>query len=265
MRLIILAFLILLPWLASAKSSRTVRLADGDMEQIFVEPGYSTLLKFTSHPEPGLIGDQDGFKVEYMKNIVAIKPLLPRGKTNLFVFTKEGQFNFQLVTGHGMHDNVVMVEPKLDKKPLASPSASAVEKIPIEALSTKKMGKVATGHGFKLTLDSILEPKTHSSIVLRLTVEKMLSTKASNCKNPAAQIELSWFGVVQNKVAVPTENMVLERSIEHPCIKKATGFILVRREHLAAGSQVKLTLTPHSLDGKSLTPLEISFNPDFRR
>src|SRR5580698_188855 len=82
---------------AYARSARTVHLADGQMEAIYVESGYSTLLKFSSHPEPGLIGDQDGFKVEYLKNIVAIKPLVSKGKTNLFIFTKEGQFNFQLI------------------------------------------------------------------------------------------------------------------------------------------------------------------------
>ncbi len=265
MRPILLAFFLCLPWVSFAKSSRTVRLADGDMEPIYVEPGYSTLLKFTSHPEPGLIGDQDGFKVEYMKNIVAIKPLLPRGKTNLFVFTKEGQFNFQLVTGHGMHDNVVMVEPKVDKKTTVPSAPTTVEKIPIEALSTRKVGKVVVGQGFKLTLDSISEPKTRSSIVLRFSVEKTLSAKDSSCKDPTARLEVGWFGILQNKTAIPIENMILERSVEHPCVKKATGYILVRREHILGNSLLRLVLTPRSPEGKTLSPIEITFNPDVRR
>lgn len=107
MRILLLILMAFPPIEAWAKSMRVVRLSDSDMETVFVEPGFSTLIKFDSHPQPGLIGDQDGFKVEYLKNMVAIKPLVSRGKTNLFLFTKEGQFNFQLLAGVGRHDNIV--------------------------------------------------------------------------------------------------------------------------------------------------------------
>lgn len=151
-----------------AKSMRTVRLSESDMETIYVEPGFSTLIKFDSHPQPGLIGDQDGFKVEYLKNMVAVKPLVAKGKTNLFLFTKDGQFNFQLLSGMGRHDNIVYAQNasaarEASIRPLAKP-------VLVDDLLTRKVGRASAQGTTKLTLVSVATPISRSTLVLKMEV-----------------------------------------------------------------------------------------------
>ena len=171
---------------ANAKSMRTVHLSDGEMESVFVEPGYSTLIRFDNHPEPGLIGDQDGFKVEYMKNMVAIKPLVSKGQTNLFLFTKDGQFNFQLVAGRGRHDNIVYVQAGPAQSHGSAPKATIL----VDELLTRKIRKVAGNSSTKLLLESISTPISHSTLVLHISVEQHLAKSQEKADE-------KWFSVHQ--------------------------------------------------------------------
>ncbi len=241
---------------AYAKSSRTVRLSDGDMEQIFVEPGFSTLLKFGSHPEPGLIGDQDGFKVEYMKNLVAIKPLISKGKTNLFIFTKEGQFNFQLVASHGQHDNVVYVEPRLDR--FGSQPTTAKVAIPIDNLLTRRINKLASAGSFRLYLESISTPVSRSTLVLKFTVQEQLKASSAPSK-----IEVGAFTVTQGaQLPIKIENAYLDSKALGPGLSQITGLILIRAAELKKSQPLRLTFTPPAGISKGL---QVAFTVDFIR
>ena len=191
-----------LPSLAFAKSSRTVRLSDDEMELIYVEPGYSTLLKFSSRPEPGLIGDQDGYKVEYLKDIVSIKPLVPTGKTNLFIFTKEGQFNFQLVASRGHHDNIVFVEPKATGKVATAAPSGEKKSVPIDELLTRRMNKSVTNSRFRLTLESLSQPISKSTLVIKLRIDPV--------GKEGARLDPRWISLAQKGHAVPIENLTFE-------------------------------------------------------
>jgi hypothetical protein len=226
---------------AEAKSSRTVYLSEGEMVPIYVEPGYSTLLKFSSHPEPGLIGDQDGFKVEYMKSIVAIKPLLPRGQTNLFVFTKDGQFGFQLVAKRGQHDNVVYVEPRRGPGPSGPTTTKTV--VLVDELFTKRINKTTKVGSLALTLESVAMPTSRSTLVLRLNIQETLigSTKPS-------VIDPKFFGVVQGANAITVENIFLELKYQTVRTALMSGLILVRASDLKKNEPVKLVL---NMPGKS--------------
>ena len=244
---------------AQARSSRAVHLADGDMEPIYVESGFSTLLKFSSHPEPGLIGDQDGFKVEYMKNIVAIKPLVSKGKTNLFVFTKEGQFNFQLVAGRGRHDNVVYVEPKWGKGPTGPTVAKTV--VSIDDLLTRPINKTVSSGGLKLTLASVATPQSKSTVVLRVLVSEDTTHK----KIPLA-IETTFFSITQGTSNIKIENIFLESKAQNPKEAVTSGLILIRAADLKKNELLKLTLNlPKAAFGSPAIMLQIPFSADFSR
>jgi hypothetical protein len=242
---------------AEASSSRTIHLADGDMQPIYVESGFSTLLKFSSHPEPGLIGDQDGFKVEYMKNIVAIKPLIAHGKTNLFVFTKEGQFNFQIIAGHGHHDNVVYIEPKRGLGPTGPTTTKTV--VMIDELFTRKVEKSAASPRLKLTLNTVATPQSRSTIVLRIALVQTLSLKKNAIPIPSAL-----FSIQQGAKNIKIENIFLESKA--PLNTVTTGLILVRAADLKKNEPVKLTLSlPKDAFGPTPLTLQIPFSADFPR
>jgi hypothetical protein len=244
---------------AEAKSARTVLLSDGDMEQVFVEPGFSTLLKFSSHPEPGLIGDQDGFKVEYMKNIVAIKPLISKGKTNLFVFTKEGQFNFQLVSSKGRHDNIVYVE---SRQGLGPPGPSALKTaVIIDDLLTLKFNRTVVAGQIKLTLDSIATPQSKSTIVLRVSVLESVNNKIK-----PHQIDSKWFSIHQGNTSINIESIFLESKPHGSSLSMTTGLILVRAAGLKKNEPLKLTLSiPSTPTGQRATILQVLFSANFSR
>lgn len=244
---------------AEAKSSRTIHLSDGEMAPIYVEAGYSTLLKFSSHPEPGLIGDQDGFKVEYMKSIVAIKPLVTKGKTNLFVFTKEGQFGFQLISARGKHDNVVFVEPQKGSGPIGPTTTKTI--IALDDMLTMKMNKSVKVSGLALTLDSIATPVSRSTLLLRLHLQGKLT---DNVKKSA--IETKFFRVMQGATPVKIENAFLEFKNKNVSPIEAVGLILIRTADLKKNEPVKLILSlPSKLAEQKPVDLQILFSADFRR
>lgn len=246
----ILLFLILsLAPVVEAKSMRTVRLSEKDMETVFVEPGYSTLIKFDSHPEPGLIGDQDAFKVEYMKNMVAVKPLLSRGQTNLFLFTKEGQFNFQLIAGRGRHDNIVYAKTGASSPP--SETAAPRPAVLVDDLLTRKIGKAVAKGGVKLVLESIATPISRTTLVLHILIEQTGPN--------AIKIEPKMLSITQGTKGIPIENVFLESRLRKGNITPTSGLLLIRNQGLSARTPLKLDLL---FPGK---PLSLQFSADFGR
>lgn len=251
-------FLLMFHCPAHAKSSRTVHLVEGEMAPIYVEPGYSTLLKFDSHPEPGLIGDQDAFKVEYIKNIVAIKPLMPKGKTNLFVFTKDGQFGFQLISAHGKHDNVVYVGTSRNSGP---PGPTAVKNvIAIDDLLTKKLMKSIKFGPISVTLESIATPTSRSTIILRVRIGQQLAVKIR-----ARKLEACVFSLVQGTKSIKVENVFLEVKASTDLEAVTTALILARASDFKKSeiSKLVVTLTP-SADPNKAEVLTLPFSADFR-
>lgn len=236
---------------AEAKSIRMVKLSEKDLETVLVEPGYSTLIKFDSHPEPGLIGDQDAFKVEYMKNMVAIKPLVSKGQTNLFLFTKEGQFNFQLVAGRGRHDNIVYVRAGARSE---AQGIKANPAILVDELLTRRIGKVVTQGSLKLTLESIATPISRSTVVLRILIARKLKAKE------APRIDPKMLNLAQNSRKIPVENVYLESKRAGEVVL-TSGLLLIRAQEIKRGGALTLGL---QLDAAS-KPLTLQFSADFGR
>ncbi len=233
---------------AEAKPMRTAHLTDKDMETVLVEPGYSTLIKFDSHPEPGLIGDQDAFKVEYMKNMVAIKPLISKGQTNLFLFTKEGQFNFRLVAGRGRHDNIVYVQAG---KGGSSGTAAPRPAVLVDDLLTRKLEKSAATSGLKITLQSIATPTSRTTLVLRILIEQRATD--------AMKIDSTMLKIFQGARPVAIENAFLESGKGKSGALTTSGLLLIRTQGLRPRELLRLDLATQG------NPLSLQFSADFGR
>lgn len=61
--------------------------------------GIATLVQLPEAVQSAIIGDQSGFKIEYLDRAVTIKPLRWGAKTNLYLVTGSRRFNIRLVTG----------------------------------------------------------------------------------------------------------------------------------------------------------------------
>lgn len=236
-----------------AAPTRTVYLNDSDLANIAVEVGFSTLLKFDSHPEPGLIGDQDGFKVEYLKNIVAIKPLVTRGQTNLFVFTKDGQFGFRLVASRGRHDNVVFVKSIKNRGP-AGPTMTKTT-IEIDDLLTRKIGKRSRVGDFEFTLESVATPQSRSTTILKAVVNQSMKTKGSKPEN----ISVDNIAILQGTKTVKIENAFFEKQIQKEGFRTSL-LILIRASDLNRKDKLKIVFMPRSVQKN--TSAQILFNAD---
>ncbi|MBX2994103.1 MAG: hypothetical protein KF681_04760 [Bdellovibrionaceae bacterium] len=246
MRILLLILMAFPPVEAWAKSMRVVRLSDSDMETVFVEPGFSTLIKFDSHPQPGLIGDQDGFKVEYLKNMVAIKPMVSRGKTNLFLFTKEGQFNFQLLAGVGRHDNIVYAQIRTSPPP----TAKMAKPVLVDDLLTRKIGRTVAIGNLKLTLITVSTPISRSTLVLKFEV--------SSTKEDVA-VGRESLSVFQGKRAIPLDNLFVE-SGKDKTRKFSSVLLLLRMDQMDPKTPLRLELKT-----KTGKPLSMPFSADFGR
>lgn len=236
-----------------AKSMRTVRLAEGEMEAIYVQPGFSTLIKFDSHPEPGLIGDQDGFKVEYMRNLVAIKPLVSKGKTNLFIFTKEGQFNFQLVASRERHDNMVYVTPKRDNG-YVSPGVKVA--VPVDELVTRRLNKTVALGSCRLTLESVAIPGSRSTFVLKFLIQEKAVKEQDDYR-----LDQESLAVFQGGKAIKIENVFLETKRLRGRSFNTAGLILIRAADLKTGEPIRLRYSLKT----SKQDLSVSFTPELGR
>ena len=245
--------LILFPGLVFATPTRTIYLNDSDLANIAVEVGFSTLLKFDSHPEPGLIGDQDGFKVEYLKNIVAIKPLTSRGQTNLFVFTKDGQFGFRLVASRGRHDNVVFVKPAKNRGPAGPTTVKTT--VEIDDLLTKKIGKVARVGDFEISVVSVATPRSKSTIILKAVVRQTIKAKGSKPES----VSVDSFTITQSARNAKIENAFFEQELLKDEIR-TSALILIRASDLKRGEQVKFVFKPRG--SQKNASAQVIFNAD---
>jgi hypothetical protein len=60
--------------------------------------GIATIVQTPLPIQSAIIGDQSGFKVEYLDRAVTIKPLRAGAKTNLYLLTEKKRFNLRLLT-----------------------------------------------------------------------------------------------------------------------------------------------------------------------
>ena len=76
--------------------------------------GIATIIKTPDTIQSAIIGDQSGFKIEYIDKAVTIKPLRPGARTNLYLITGKQRFNLTLVPAHqDQADYVIYIKDKI--------------------------------------------------------------------------------------------------------------------------------------------------------
>lgn len=80
--------------------------------------GIATIVQLPDVIQSAIIGDQSGFKIEYLDKAVTIKPLRWGARTNLYLVTGARRFNIRLVTGsQEVADYIVYLKKPEPPKP----------------------------------------------------------------------------------------------------------------------------------------------------
>lgn len=99
---------------------RTVPLKKDELLNVRTALGIATIIQTPGVIQSAVIGDQSGFKVEYLDTAVTIKPLRYAAKTNLYLMTEKERFNIRLQTqNQDVADYVVYIKNRDTKRPLS--------------------------------------------------------------------------------------------------------------------------------------------------
>jgi hypothetical protein len=183
--------------LAFSRSIKTVTADEGSVVVVKTSIGYSTILEFTSKPLSAVLGDQDSFKLEYVGNSLTLKPLYPRAKSNLFVFTEFDRFNCEVQTvPPSQVDYIIRVRTKKKSYPVVTAEDSRIE-IPIH--------KSSSYDGFSVKIVSISHEKKNARPRAVTLIDFELGTlKNSYSFQPAS------IGVKQSGKFIPAESLYMD-------------------------------------------------------
>jgi hypothetical protein len=77
---------------------RKVAINDDGILTVKTALGIATIIQLPEIIQSAIIGDQSGFKIEYLDRAVTIKPLRWAAKTNLYLVTEKRRYNIRLQT-----------------------------------------------------------------------------------------------------------------------------------------------------------------------
>ncbi len=120
--------------------------------------GIATIVQVPEPIQSAIIGDQSGFKGEYLDRAVTIKPLRHNAKTNLYLVTEKRRYNLTLVpSAQNQADYVVYIKEKV-----VAPSVKwqdFVREVKSENLSLK-INRVGISNDGAVLLDGLVSSKT---------------------------------------------------------------------------------------------------------
>ena len=104
---------------------------EADVLKVNTTLGYCTVLEFPEKPVLVTVGDNSLIQVEIPQNskTVVIKPLQAAGETNLFVFTANQRFNYNVLIGDAKHVDYV-----LDSKASLEDKTGTKQKLSIDTV-----------------------------------------------------------------------------------------------------------------------------------
>ena len=146
---IVALILITITAIANTKVRRVIVIGD-QIVTVRTALGIATIIQVPDRPNSVVVGDQDAFKVEYLDQAVTIKPLQPRAKTNIYIYTDWKRYNVELVSGvEEMSDYVVYLENEKEKNTITDTANWIEYKNSLKNddifLETKRLAKLKNG------------------------------------------------------------------------------------------------------------------------
>lgn len=239
---------------ASTRSSvRVVEAGSETVVQVRTTLDHSTILEFPSKPISAVLGDHDSFKLEYVGNSITLKPLAPRAKSNLFVFTEYERFNCQIVTvAADQVDYIVRVRRKADPG-----RAITAEGSPGLKLKTTAIRKSATYDGFKVTLLSLSREQNFSAPRAVTLIDFELSSRLRSYVFQPGSV-----GIKQAGRFIDAESIYLDRLEIGPGSGPARGKVALLGRDYEPRLPLSLVFAVPDSTGKGAYRIEV---PTFRK
>ena len=217
---------------ATALASSRVKKVEVQTDQIVrvnTAMGIATIIQVPDRPNSVVVGDQDAFKVEYLDLAITIKPITPRGKSNLYIYTDYRRFNVELATGaEASADYVVYLENPIKRdKEKYSEKASHNDG---SAIGWKRVMKSFKNDSVSFQVDRI--GTTKSGVII---VEFSVNSSKQGEINPA------WFWVTQGGVTRPIQNLFISDVKLSPG-QKIQGSIQLLKSDLHGGLPVRIEM-----------------------
>jgi|GEM_PF-555455 len=242
--------------LVDAKAPRTVTLSEVDVATVKTALGYTTLLNFDGRPSSVVLGDQDAFKVEYVGNGLAIKPLHGGAKTNLFVFTDYDRFNFRLVAGATADADYLLrirrsspVGDQAQSRP--EPVASAPS-----ALTRMTVNRRASCGGVTLRVRTVAWPASQSTLLVYFRAQ----TDHRLVKKHEQRFQPGDFEIWQDGRSLPIESLHLDRLVFTASNPIVEGTLVLRQSELSKSRKLKLAFVPDFLKPKTADCPKVLFS-----
>lgn len=156
---------ILLQNFANAQVRKAAIKAD-DILTVKTALGIATIIQLSETIQSAIIGDQSGFKVEYLDRAVTIKPLRSGARTNLYLVTEKRRYNVRLTTlDQSSADYIVYVKsPDLEQRAIQWTKLGKIQKLGAITFSIDRVGKSASGF---VLLDGKLSTNSNQEILVK--------------------------------------------------------------------------------------------------
>lgn len=164
---IISALVCLIFFVSSAHAQvRKVTVKSDDILTVKTALGIATIIQLPETIGSAIIGDQSGFKVEYLDRAVTIKPLRWGVKTNLYLVTEKRRYNIRLLTlQQSSADYIVYVKaPDPAQTTTKWVNLGKSEEIDGTKLTVRKIGFSESGF---ILIDATLSMKSSKDLVLK--------------------------------------------------------------------------------------------------
>lgn len=164
---IISALVCLILFVSSAHAQvRKVTIKSDDILTVKTALGIATIIQLPETIGSVIIGDQSGFKVEYLDRAVTIKPLRWGVKTNLYLVTEKRRYNIRLLTlSQASADYIVYVKtPDPTQTATKWVNIGKSDEIDSAKLTIRKIGFSESGF---ILIDATLSLKPSKDLVLK--------------------------------------------------------------------------------------------------
>ena len=104
-----------LPKSSFADSAKVIRLSEGNIAHILISDN-GTVLSFPAKPSKVILGRRGSFGIDYIENDLAISPLNPEARSDLFVYVLGRRFSFELIATAHTVSPVIEVSDKIDSR-----------------------------------------------------------------------------------------------------------------------------------------------------
>lgn len=99
--------------LARAETVKTIRLCEKGVAPAVISTR-GTVLEFPLEPEKVILGTKGSFSIEYVRSDLAISPLSPTARSNLFVYLSGRRFTLELSTSSANGNTLSLVKDCLE-------------------------------------------------------------------------------------------------------------------------------------------------------